>query len=59
MKQYKLFNISWETDGLDVDLPSEVIVDVDEDDAVEYVGADILSDKYGWLVNCFEYEKVN
>jgi hypothetical protein len=42
--------IQWETDGADVDLPSEVelpeCVDASDDDAI----ADYLSDTYGFLV---------
>lgn len=52
----KIFNIIWETDGEQVDLPSEVQVEpsyrrLDEDEVADY-----LSDKYGWLVNSFEIE---
>lgn len=43
-------NIKWETDGEDVDLPTEVEVpDNMEDDEI----ADFLSDTYGWLVEGF------
>jgi hypothetical protein len=42
--------IDWETDGADVNLPTEVEVDDNlDDDAV----ADYLSDTYGFLVNSF------
>lgn len=43
-------NIKWVTDGVDVDLPTEVEVpDNMEDDEI----ADFLSDTYGWLVEGF------
>ena len=44
-------NIKWETDGEEVDLPTEVEVDDDflSDDEI----ADYLSDTYGWLVISF------
>ena len=46
----KVSNIKWETDGENVDLPTEVEVDDNlEDDEV----ADYLSDTYGWLVESF------
>lgn len=58
MKRYKLFDISWDTDGLDIEyLPSEVNVDVEDDCDIAYEGADILSDQYGWCVNCFNWEE--
>lgn len=43
-------NIEWETDGEDVDLPTEVELpkDIDDDDIADY-----LSDKYEWLVKSF------
>lgn len=48
------YNIKWETDGQDVDLPVEVElpdeIDVDAIGEVE----DYLSDEYGYLVNSFE-----
>ena len=43
-------NIIWETDGEEVNLPTEVEVeDGMDDDAI----ADYLSDTYGWLVSSF------
>ena len=43
-------NIVWETDGFDVDLPTEVEVPYGlDDDQI----ADYLSDTYGWLVDSF------
>ena len=52
----RIFNIDWETDGYDVELPKEVQVEpsyrrLDEDEVADY-----LSDTYGWLVNSFEIE---
>ena len=47
----KAVNIVWETDGEDVDLPSEVTLPygVDIESAAEY-----LSDEYGWLVKSLD-----
>lgn len=46
----KIKNITWETDGEEVDLPTEVDlpngIELDDDDAIN----DYLSDTYGWLV---------
>lgn len=50
----KAYNIDWETDGQDVDLPVEVELPEDIDtDAIGEV-EDYLSDEYGYLVNSFE-----
>ena len=46
----KVTNIKWQTDGEDVNLPSEVEVDNHLSD--EEI-ADYLSDTYGWLVDSF------
>ena len=47
-KDMLVTNIKWETDGYEVDLPTEVEVDdnLDDDEIADY-----LSDEYGWLVN--------
>ena len=46
----KVTNIDWETDGYEVNLPTEVEVDDNmSDDEI----ADYLSDTYGYLVNGF------
>ena len=44
----KITDITWETDGLDVDLPTEldIPIDVADDDKI----SDYLSDEYGYLV---------
>ena len=46
----KIKNITWETDGEEVDLPTEVDlpngIELNDDDAIN----DYLSDTYGWLV---------
>ena len=56
-------SIDWDTDGhdpRDLDLPSEVIIDLAaediEDPQMEL--ADWLSDRYGWCVNGFLHEPV-
>lgn len=56
-KLIKFVDIDWETDGEnpdDLDLPSEVYMRVPLDEDVFEVGADMLSDEFGWLVNHFE-----
>jgi hypothetical protein len=50
IKNMKIKNITWETDGEEVDLPTEVDlpndIEPDDDDAIN----NYLSDTYGWLV---------
>ena len=58
MKVTRAYDIVWETDGEDVDLPTEVELprdfgDDDDDAIVNY-----LSDEYGWLVISYERESV-
>lgn len=61
----KFFNIKYDTDGADVDLPSELIfplpgsLEVEDenalDDYVSECGADMISDHTGWCVFSFEH----
>lgn len=55
MKTIRFFNIDWDTDGEEVNLPKEVILEVENDVDVSLEGADLLSDKYGWCVNGFTF----
>lgn len=64
IKSITFTDISWDKDGQKVKLPNEVtlnIEDVDIDlgdspkDAIALEGADVLSDKYGWCVNSFNF----
>jgi hypothetical protein len=54
----RFFNIVWDTDDDQVDLPDDVTLDTDLEDNedVQYRGADVLSDTYGWCVVTFNYE---
>jgi hypothetical protein len=49
-------NIDWETDGEEVNLPTELTLEVDDDVDLDEDGGDVLSDEYDWLVNGFDYE---
>lgn len=53
-KYYEVFNIIWDTDDIDVDLPEEVNIPKDDINDEEEI-ADWLSDVYGWLVESFDY----
>ena len=50
---YKVTNIVYATDGLKVDLPTELILEADSKDEL----ADRISDKTGWLVESFTIKK--
>lgn len=57
-KKIRLFNIKWETDGANVKLPKSVTVKVALSFDVSACGADLLSDKHGFLVESFRYREV-
>ena len=66
-QKIKCFNIKWDTDTdseeelEDVpppELPEEYILDVDLDVDMDFEGADVLSDLFGFCVFSFEWEKV-
>ena len=53
----KVINVKWETDGYDVDLPTEFEIPeefIDKDGIDEDAVSDWLSDKTGWLHNGFD-----
>lgn len=58
-KYAKAIDIEWETDGEEVNLPTDVKlppeIDEDDDDAI----CDYLSDEYGWLVISYRVQKLN
>lgn len=54
----KFSNIEWDTEGEEVDLPEEVELEVPPDVDLDSVGADLLSDKFGWAVRGFKFEKL-
>lgn len=59
---FKVWNIDWDTDGVDVELPSELEVVVPEDsyncDKEEDYISYWLSDKYGFCHNGFMYKEI-
>ena len=59
MKRYKVFDIDWDTVDQKVHhLPSEAIIDIEDDQDVSLDGADVLSNEYGWCVNSFIFEEL-
>lgn len=53
MKTVRVYDIEWDTDGEEVDLPSIANVTVKNEDEI----ADKLSDEYGWCVFSFRLWK--
>ena len=50
----KIYNIDWDTDGEDIDLPAEETFEIDDDyimDNIEEEMNDYLSEKYGYCVD--------
>ena len=61
IRLYEVFNIVWDTDGLNIEnLPSATIVECKDDDfgAEEEEIANALSDKYDWCVISYEYRRI-
>ena len=61
---YVVYDIDWETDGEDVELPTETTIDVpllpdeDEEDASNLI-TEYLSEEYGFLVKDFKMRLSN
>lgn len=56
--EIEIYDIDWDTDGEDVDLPKSVKkmvhdYDIENDDDI----VDMLSDEYGWLVNSCNWRR--
>ena len=58
MKTVNFYNIDWDTDGEEIDLPTDIILTVDEDAEISLEGADLLSDEYGFCVNSFNFQEL-
>lgn len=58
MKNYYIYDIKWDTDGVEqseYELPSNMLLECEDADAI----ADTLSDKYGFCVESFNYDNLN
>lgn len=65
IKKFRAFNIKYETDGLNVDLPQELFFDLslesDEINDSDYISealSDEISGKTGYLHNGFDFEEI-
>jgi len=56
MVKVKFFNIEWDTEGEDMDLPISYALEVDKNIDLDANGADMLSDIFGWCVTSFQYK---
>ncbi|MFW6046763.1 MAG: hypothetical protein ACOCP4_03125 [Candidatus Woesearchaeota archaeon] len=56
-KYYKVYNINYDTDGEKIDLPKEIVFEINDSDFEPSIElADKISDKTGFCVNSYEYE---
>lgn len=55
MKAKRVFDIMWDTDGEDINLPKEIILskDIDDNDIADY-----LSDEYEFCIFSFKLEYI-
>jgi len=58
MKKYKAYNIDWNIDGENINLPSEVEFEMENDEDPSLNGANSISDKTGWSINSFSFEEI-
>lgn len=54
MKNYYVHSIAWDTDNAGVELPTEVLINSEEQNI-----ADALSDQFGYCVSSFKYETLD
>lgn len=58
MATYLVTDIEWETDGEYVKLPKKIKIELAEEENPSLEVASILSDRYGFLINGFEFERL-
>lgn len=58
-KMVRFFDIVWDIDGEDVELPNNCVLALDKDVDIDQEGADELSDVYGWCVLSMNYEVIS
>ncbi len=57
VKVYHLYNINYDTDGEEVDLPLEALVMISANEDISDIGADLISDKTGFCVLGFNFKE--
>ena len=56
---FRVFNIKYDTDGQEIDLPTELFLTTEDRDEPEDELADLISDSTGFCHKGFEYEKTD
>jgi hypothetical protein len=54
MKKFTAYNIKYDTDGQEVNLPESMTIEAENVQEAQLYGADYISDKTGWCVISFE-----
>lgn len=54
MRTFTAYNIQYDTDGQDVELPDTMSIEAENVQDAQLNGADIISEKTGWCVTSFE-----
>lgn len=57
----KIYDIEWDDNGEDIDLPAEVnaTIEYDNGDDLSKIISDWLSDEYGYCVDDFTYDVID
>jgi hypothetical protein len=58
MKKYIAYNISYDTDGENIELPKSMVITAENLEEAEMIGADQISDNTGWCVNSFLIKEI-
>jgi len=53
LKKYLAYDISYDTDGENIELPKSMVITAKNFEEAKMVGADQISDNTGWCVNSF------
>ncbi len=54
---YRAYDIDYDTDGEDVDLPNEMVLELDDEADPSLELADLVSDRTGFCVRTFKFEE--
>jgi len=58
MKRYKVFDIFWETDGYEKELPKEISISLGDDEDPEEGATSYIERVFGAQINSLDYEEV-
>ena len=57
--KYRVTEVQWDTDGYDVDLPREFVVELEPSEDSELLLSDWLSDTTGYCHHGFVFQQLN